>query len=524
MLLDFRALDDGTEITADLCIIGGGAAGIVIANEFANAAVSVCLVESGGLDFDDATQALYNGENTGRPYYDLDAARLRYFGGTTNHWSGRCGVLNRIDLVERPWVPHSGWPLTEEDLASFYPRAAELCRLGSGAFDERAWQELGIEPLAFTRDKIAHRFWRFSRDSSGPTNFGHVYRAAIERRKTVKALLNANVVDIRTDGTGRAVECIEIRSLSGRSGTVKARHYVLACGGIENARILLYSNKVEPAGLGNRDGLVGRYFMEHPHVTCAMLMLDAAKNLHRRYNVWRKKPRQPAPTQWCEPAICLTDSTQRENRVLNAGFKVNYDYGSATRGKKSEADDEIGRQLWRVSQAIGAPRAAANRGTRRISSPQPERAFLLSMSEQAPNPDSRVVLSKKRDALGLPRVDLNWRLTELDKRTLSVLTKTVGSELARLGVGRVRIGRFLLSDDDSWQPSDLRGGNHHIGTTRMATDTKKGVVDRNCRVHGVENLYIAGSSVFPTSGYVNPTLTIVALSIRLADHLKTKFI
>ena len=142
--------------------------------------------------------------------------------------------------------------------------------------------------------------------------------------------------------------------------------------------------------------------------------------------------------------------------------------------------------------------------------------------EQCPNPDSRVKLIGEQDALGLNRIALDWQLTDLDKRSLRRSQELIGAEFGRLGVGRFKLDDWLLADDNSW-PEDLHGGHHHMGTCRMSDDPKRGVVDRDCRVHGFDNLYVAGSAVYPTTGYVNPTLTVVALALRLADHLKTKF-
>jgi choline dehydrogenase-like flavoprotein len=151
----------------------------------------------------------------------------------------------------------------------------------------------------------------------------------------------------------------------------------------------------------------------------------------------------------------------------------------------------------------------------------PPRIFdLLTRQEQAPNPDSRVTLGAERDALGMPRVKLDWRLTELDRRSFQAFYEVLGRELGRSGVGRVRMRDWVMEKGPSW-PSSLGGGWHHMGTTRMHADPKRGVVDANCRVHGVGNLYVAGASVYPTAGCANPTLTLVALSLRLSDHLES---
>ena len=172
MLIDLRTLHNGAVMESDLCVIGAGAAGITIARALIGKALEVCVVESGGLEFDADTQSLYEGESIGMPYYGLAQARLRFFGGTTNHWNGQCAPLSEIDFQERPWVQYSGWPISRADLDSYYQRALSICEIGNYVFDERQWKNFGIQPPALNRSKLRSHFWQNSR---GPTKFGEVY-------------------------------------------------------------------------------------------------------------------------------------------------------------------------------------------------------------------------------------------------------------------------------------------------------------------------------------------------------------
>ncbi len=507
MLIDFRTAATGTEIEADLCVIGAGAAGITIAREFAGGPIRVCVVESGGFDFDDETQALCQGEAVGtRPPRDLETSRLRYFGGTTNHWAGCCAPLGEIDFSERPWVPMSGWPIARRDLATFYERAQQVCELGPFVYDDSLWQGLGIEPLSVLPEKLTTRFFQVS----PPTVFGEVYRPELENAANVTLLLNANVTQIVATDNVRQIRHVEVRSLDGTTGRVKAKYFVVACGGIENARLLLLSNSIAKTGLGNQHGVVGRYFIDHIFAFCGLVATEMSVRWDRLgldetdHNPYQN-PLSPmfgnrdVPVR---PFLCLSDKLQRREHVLNGGARVE---PFELEGEPPVAGFELkGRPQLRHFVA------------------------LIAQSEQAPNPDSRVMLIEEKDALGSPKARLDWRLSEIDKRTLRVMTRTFAAEFARLGVGRVRLSDWLTSGDEDWSRalgrdgSPLEGTSHHMGATRMSEDPRRGVVDADCRVHGIHNLFVAGSSVFPASGFANPTLTIVALALRLSTHLNER--
>ena len=246
MFIDGRKVDNGTVIETDLAIIGAGAAGITIARELAGSGISVALIESGGFDFDAATQDLYEGESVGVDY-PLTSSRLRYFGGSTNHWGGWCRPLEPIDFEKRDWVPYSGWPVTREELNPFYDRARDICQIKSGAFDDPAAWQAGGTPMPLAGSEVETRFFLYS----PPTRFGQVYRSAIKQAKNITCYLNSNVMEIVPAANGTQVAHLDVGTLSGVRFTIKPKSCVLACGGIENARMLLVSNSVmkTPAGI-----------------------------------------------------------------------------------------------------------------------------------------------------------------------------------------------------------------------------------------------------------------------------------
>ena len=511
MFTDARTLTDQTRIEADLAIIGGGAAGITLARAFQGTALKVCVVEAGGLQPDADVQALYRGESVGISY-PLDATRLRYLGGSSNHWGGYCRPLDPIDFEQRDWVPHSGWPFSIDELTPYYPEASAIVEVAPGRYADPAyWEQMTGErlpPLVSGRMRL--QFVQFS----PPTKFGQRYGTELQQAKNIQVLLNASVVNIGAAAAGRSVDKLAIRTLDGSSHTVKARYYVLATGGLENARLLLLSNDVVPVGLGNQNDLVGRFFMEHPHVSgFGDIVVGDLKRVPPLY-----RERVLVEGRSAQVAFNPSYAFLRERKLLNATFMagVSGDFHAG-----DTAADRLPRTAVQTDVLKAARRFLAD-GDGPVKPQDPTyigtRLGLGCAGEQAPNPDSRVSLSSQRDAFGLPQIKLDWRLTEQDRRSLVTHMHSLALEFGALGMGRMVV---YVEDDGLW-PAAVDGGSHHMGTTRMHDDPKQGVVDRNSKVHGMENLYVAGSSVFPTGGSANPTLTIVALTLRLADHLRPR--
>jgi choline dehydrogenase-like flavoprotein len=516
MLRDARGIDDATTIECDLCIIGAGAAGITLARSFAGSRVRVCLIESGGLEYEPEIQALYEGRNVGLPYFDLDICRLRYFGGSTNHWAGRCRPLDELDFAPRPWVPLSGWPIDRATLDPFYREAQKLCQLGPYDYSPQRWVDPGEAVLPFDPAKLVSGVWQFS----PPTLFGEVYRAELETAANIDTLLHASVVDLVANESGSEVHEVVFATLAGKRGMVRARSYVLACGGLENPRMLLAS------GLGNQHDMVGRCFMEHPHMNAARALvadpavLEFYTKGHRVGELEVVGCLNQSPARQQSEQLLNFDSLFTIDNIGESGFAaLRRIWNSAERGAWPA---DLSGDLWQALIDIDDT-AAGLMGRFGLREYRADNASFLMWcaGEQAPNPDSRVRLGTERDALGLPRIELDWRLSELDKRSLQAGHEAVAEEFGRTGLGRLQIDEWLTADLTGWSPA-LDGGHHHMGTTRMSADPARGVVDADCRVHGIANLYVAGSSVFATSGSANPTLTIVALALRLAGHLQDR--
>lgn len=500
--IDARSMPDHSQLEADLAIIGAGPAGITLARSFIGSHVRVCLIESGGLQFDSQVQDLYEGENAGIAY-PLKANRLRFFGGSSNHWGGYCRPLEAIDFEQRDWVPYSGWPFGINEISPYYPAASKLVEIAPLNYDDKASGQVTPDP---TTGRVQVRYTHFS----PPTRFGSRYGEELKQADNIQVLLNANVANIASLEQGQEVTHLDIRTLTGLSHQIRARVYVLATGGLENARVLLLSNKSIPAGLGNQHDLVGRFFMEHPHILGpAQIVVGDRKRLPQIYG-----RRVYADGRSAHAAFNPSKTSLHQRRLLNATVMVG-DAGVYNTTTKTDWVNGISHM-----EMLKAAKRFLTDGLGPADPTQPDLLGnwlgLGCACEQTPNPDSRVSLAETKDALGLRRIRLDWRLTEQERHSVVEHIRSVAMEF-----GAQSIGRMLMDilDDGRW-PDKVRGGAHHMGTTRMHDDPRQGVVDRNCKVHGVGNLYIAGSSVFPTSGASNPTLTLVALTLRLADHLR----
>ncbi len=529
MIVDIRSLPSGTVVESDLCIIGAGAAGVAMAMQLAGATVRVSLLESGGLEPDAATQALAAGEQSGVPYFDLATTRYRLLGGSTLHWGARSAPLKSIDFARRAWVPHSGWPLAADALDPYFDRVFDLIGLHRPfAFDAEVWKLFDHLPPALDANLVEYSAFQFGKNLL----LGKTLRKQLRPSGNVTAYLHANALGLQATPRGDHVTGVDVAALTGQRYLFKARRYVLACGGIENARLLLLSNAIHPAGLCNERDLVGRYFMEHPTVPAGTMAAEE----------WRRLQPVFSPGlvggHLVEIGMALSPRLQEARRCLNAVARavpvLAADSTQALRELlwslrrrslpprlvEHEKREWLLQRLGAVARdPLGIAMNALRHASGRANRFNVDRVLLEIRTEQAPNPDSRVTLSDRTDALGQRCAHLHWALTREDKRTMQTAAEAFAGEMRRLGWGAVQIMPWLETDDPVWPP-DMVGGHHHMGTTRMSADPHTGVVDESCKAHTMDNLYIAGSSVFPTAGYANPTLTILALAIRLADHLR----
>lgn len=479
MFIDARKIEE-QEFESGVCIIGAGPAGMILALELEERGIPVTILEAGGLEKETANQNMARGDITGRIYYALDNSRLRYFGGCSNHWAGLCRPMDAIDFTDREWVPGSGWPFGAETLAPYYDRARPYINLRPFRPNERRY-------TTFPRKQ--HEEFELNYEQYAPDHvLGQRFQRQFKKSKLIKVYLYSNLTDFETDENGRlrSVTARTLKEFGDRTLRFRAKTFVLATGGIENARILLLSAKGRRHALGNANDHVGRYFMEHLHAIGGILAVQSESFPFRPFE----------RTDYFKGYLRLRDEIQRNEEIMNCRMVLE-ESQDIDPGPLSESIFEV------------AARMDGN-------SPGTRLMHVKFISEQAPTRESYVGLSERKDALGQPRVDLHWHVSQLDKKTIDVNLEHLARAFGREGHGRMQIRAGSLS---SWKWNFLAGGNHHMGTTRMAATAAKGVVDSNCRMFDVPNLYVAGSSVFPNTGHANPTFTIIALAIRLADRL-----
>jgi choline dehydrogenase-like flavoprotein len=529
MFVDTQHGFEGGRQEVDLCIIGGGIAGITAALALDGKPLSVVLLESGGFQYLEATQSLYEGDTVGQPYERLDRARSRYWGGSSNCWGGWCRPMDALDFEKRDWVDNSGWPFTKDALAPYYDGAIRLLGL-TPDYEPNHWvRAVGRDDIALLpldESRLSNQIIQFTPHQ----RYGHIFRDTLAQSANVRVFLHSNAVAIRLDDSGQTVAEVGVKTVAGHSFTIAARKFVLAAGGIENARLLLSSNDVAPAGVGNRNDLVGRYFMDHPRIASGTVKFNKTWQLNRFYDVKFSYRNPLISLNGVSSAATIIPSrhAQETEHLLNARlYTESMFYGEEATG--GEAVKNLYQSLVVRRHGIEASEVFALLG-HPVSAARFTACYLLrsqnlvhhqravTVVEPEPNPDSRVTLLAERDRLGMQRVQVDWRVGAKERRTIGRINELLDAELRRLDLGELDLDGDLAGSAEAW-PDRLSWCWHHMGTTRMHDNPRLGVVDRNCQVHGIHNLYIAGSSVFPTCGNDSPTITVIALALRLAEHI-----
>ena len=539
----------GAVVHANICIVGGGPAGITLALELARGGKSVLLLESGDYEPSDDAQALNAGEVADAALHSPpDKYRQRVLGGGTSIWGGRCMPFDPIDFAARPWVAHSGWPISYDDVEPYYAAANALCEAGEYEYDARLAAPGGMRPLLrgfAPRHFDVNGIERFS----CPTNFGQRYRDRLRSSTTVRVLLRATVTRLRTSRDGSRIESLDVRNGRDSGFSVVADEVVLAMGGFETPRLLLTSDDVHAAGIGNANDLVGRYYMSHIAGTIGSLQVNGAND-----TVWHGYD-VAADGTYCRRRIALRPDVQASLGLGNAVFRLHHpriaDPGHRTGplsaiflaqnfisyeySKRLVSDVPPSAATWlrHGLNAVTDPFSTAGflwhwlrdrtLAERKFPSviirPRSNRFSLDFHAEQVPNPDSRVSLATTRDRFGNRQVRVDWRYSRQDVDTVARSFDLLRDDLAEQSLGQLTLAHDE-ADIETVVRRDGAYGGHHIGTARMGASPQSGVVDGDGKVFGVNNLYLAGSASFPTSSQANPTLTIVALALRLADHLR----
>ena len=531
-VIDVHELPHGSAIETDICIVGAGAAGLTLAGALGPTNRDVCVLEAGDFKPDEETQSLYDLDCVGYPVRENYMARARYYGGSCNLWAGRAMKLARSDVDGRAWLGEAAgaWPVRYDELDRYYDLAAKVLRLPGDPDGACRGRISGDERSLVENDGFVPNLAIWAKR---PMRFGKTYRRLF-RDGNFRLYVNANASEIRLDEGGDRVDAIVARSLAGNEITLRARRFVLASGGLENARLMLASTNVHPNGVGNQQDLVGRYYMDHPRAVFGRVRLNRPVALPTVLGT-------PLPDGKIQLGLGLAPDEQRERGVVNSYLSLEPELSDIAEARYRSSISILkvllrrghagGRLDWSAMR-LGNIKDLIYLLTPKEILPHPvyRALFLLkrrlsgglsrgpltiiNYCEQLPDRSSRAYLGAEQDRLGMNKLVLDWRIGSEVRESIVELHKVLDRQLRRSGAGVVE-----TAPQDSAE-LDFTDASHHMGTTRMSSDPKLGVVDADCRVHGVANLYVSGSSVFPTCGNANPTWTIVALALRLADHLK----
>ncbi len=546
MIDDGLELNEGETLRADVCIVGAGAAGISLALGLAGTGVSVLLLESGGLRPEKVTQRLYEGSVADeRLHSPPHRYRERRFGGSTTIWGGRCVPLDEIDFEPRDYMPGSGWPIGREALLPFYSRANHLCEAGEFEYEASRAFRRPLRPMidGFRSECVStDTLERFS----CPTNFGARYAQALKTAPNVRVLLHSNLAKLVFHPNGEAVESIILSTLGGKTFKVIASNFVLAMGGLEIPRLLRANRDKWPLGVGNEHDVVGRYYMCHIAGTIGTLKQHGSVD-----RIWHGYDISDEGI-YCRRRLALTAQAQRRLQIGNfvarlhhpritdprhrtavlsalqfAKGLISYEYG-----KRLHGEEELTLRTWlsHLRNVLARPheviafahhmlrdRFLAGRKFPSIIVKSTAGHYSLDFhAEQEPTTSSRITLTHDKDSLGVEQLKVDWRYSPGDISTVREAVRLFSEDIQRSGIGVFEYDPSAIELEMSRYGAY---GGHHLGTARMGSDPRSSVVDSDCAVHGIRNLYIAGGAVFPTSSQANPTLTIVALALRLAARL-----
>lgn len=532
--LDFKECEADLLMEADVCIIGSGPAGLSMATEFANSDLNVVILESGGLTREKEIDQLYEIESTGDPrHIPQDNIRCRIFGGTSHIWTGRCAPYDTIDFEHRDWIPHSGWPFNNEELTPFMVRAGKNLGLGPHCYDKDLWAKLDTPPpkKPLNTKLLRPFFWQFSASPSNAkisVDFGRDIN--LSKADNITVLLHANVTKINVNTDENQFESVNISTLEHKTGVIKGKQLVLACGGIENARLLLASNDKVPKGLGNHSDMVGRFLSDHILFVLGEFDPKNSRSVKDRFgHYWLDNN---GKRHVYLHGLALSPEIQKNEGLLNCHAFIE-EHNIPTNNPWQAISDLTSTLKLRNSISdiikhtcniiLHLPEVINGLYRRKIKHrPQLTKAKTVQIQcilEQLPDINSRIRLSQTtKDALGMPISEIHWKMSDLERKTAIRMRELICQEFLRLGLP---VPTLLphLDKKENWKNYGSEK-SHPMGTTRLSIDPSQGVVDSNLQVHGIKGLFIVGSSVFPTGGAANPTLLLVALAIRLADHIK----
>lgn len=523
MITDLKHGPSTQTRVADVCIIGGGTAGLTLVREFLKTKCTVVLLESGGNEVEEATQQLYRCEIAGLPHRGHLEGRFRVLGGTSTRWGGQLLPLIAHDIEERDWIGAPSWPLKYVDLVPYYRRVEDLFRVDELPYDPLGAEELPVAPPGFRSDLFQARYAKWP--PFARRNLWRLVGADCAAATNFEVILHANVTEIVLNTQGTQVESVLAKSLSAAMLTVQAKYFVVSTGTLETVRLLLASKTSTGMSPGNHADQLGRNFQDHLSLRAAELMPRSPRDLEKTFapffvgNTMRTVRLDLSPRVQSEKKLLSCFGQILFEAPVHSGF---VELREALRRLQSRQNPWPGIAAWMniVRDLPYMCRLGYSRYLRhRVAYPSGAHFHLQVDVEQQPNPGSRVTLSQERDSLGMPMIRLDWQIGDRERLTMQEYVRMFRSEWERLNLGEARWNANVFQTGNEWL-RDITDVYHQTGGTSMSESPEAGVVDPHLRVHGVANLFLASCSVFPSAGSANPTFTLLALTIRLAEHLK----
>ena len=452
-------------------IIGSGIAGISVALKLEKKGIETLIIESGNLDYDEKSQKFLKVDSIGDHKGDFTANRLRQFGGSSNIWGGNCNPMNEENFID--------WPIKKKDLDQYENEAREFLKLRNNFFQEGFNKNLNIYNLVWSKVKIDKDYYH------------HIKKSNLIHLSLETTFLNFKNI-------GKSIISIDCKKKN-INFNLKSKFFILACGGIENSRFLLWSKK-KNEGLLNLNSPIGKYYMHHPYHTIGQGLI----NYKKLVDYFKKKKISNFPIITCNNNIYIeaNDYFLKKNNITNSGIYVNF--------KGVNESNNIIKQL-----RCFAPKFAKEIYDS-IKTKEVYELKIRTLQEQAPTEINYIKLSKITDPYGIPLVKLFWKRNKSEITSARIIMEEFGEMLINEDIGRLALEEHLYDHKIDF---DFISGNHQMGGTRMGKNENDSVVDINLKVHGIENLFITGSSVFRSSGHCHPTFTIVQLSLRLADNI-----
>jgi len=464
----------------DICILGAGPAGITLALNLSKN-FNIALIEGGDFNFSDKSQNIYKGKNIGDKYFELDETRLRLFGGSSNHWGGMCRSLDDFEFIKKNYSKLANWSLNKKDLDLYLDKACEILEIQNNFFSKKI------------NNKINEINFQFSK----PVNFNTKYKDEILKSKNIDLFINTNAQFLKPKNK---IHSVSIKNFKNEEFLINSKKFIICLGGIETSRFLLLSKFKNNSFLKNNNN-IGKYWMEHPHFVVGDVILKEQKD-------YAKKPASYEEMKY----FTLNDNLKLEKKILNCSIRLDkFQNNPYQRDKLKKMIHDLSCVAPKLSKKMfdlfDKNLLCGGR--------------IIAVSEQEPNENSKIVLDRNSvDRFNLPRVNLNWKKNRQDLKTLRVTAEEFAKDFAKNNYGRIAIQNWLYSENFT-ENENFLAGNHHMGGCRMSSNSKNGLVDNNLELHDFKNVYICGSSVFPSAGHSNPTLTIIQLSLKLASKINS---